>query len=167
MALKPRKTPFRLPAEVCSEMLVAIVDTREQRPLDLSPLSTERGTLATGDYSVRGLEGVVAIERKSLADLVACVGRDRKRFEREVQRLLSFPMRAVVVEASWGDLERGAWRGEVTPAAVVGSVLGWVRLWSSRDFGWWPVQAGRTVAGLLLVAARRRWREARRLLGGT
>ena len=49
-----------------AENLTAIVDLREQLPLDLSPLRTIRGTLATGDYSVQGLENIVAIERKSL-----------------------------------------------------------------------------------------------------
>ena len=58
--------PDRLPAMIRPENLTAIVDSREQLPLDLSPLRTIRGTLATGDYSVQGLENIVAIERKSL-----------------------------------------------------------------------------------------------------
>ena len=49
--------------------IVAIIDTREQAPLDLSPLRTEKGTLTTGDYSIKGLESEIAIERKSLPDL--------------------------------------------------------------------------------------------------
>ena len=51
------------------EQITAIIDTREQAPLDLAPLATITGTLSTGDYSVKGLEAVVAIERKSLPDL--------------------------------------------------------------------------------------------------
>ena len=42
-----------IPAELQPADVTAIVDTREQLPLDLSPLRVERGTLATGDYSVR------------------------------------------------------------------------------------------------------------------
>src|SRR5690606_8361398 len=49
-----------------------VVDTREQQPLPFSRLKSERGTLATGDYSFRGGEEVFAIERKSVADLVGC-----------------------------------------------------------------------------------------------
>ena len=79
----------KLPEEPKVEDILAIVDTREQRPLDLSPLQVVRGTLATGDYSVVGLESVVAVERKSLDDLLGCIGTDRARFDREVQRLLA------------------------------------------------------------------------------
>ena len=56
-----------VPADVSPTDLVAIVDSREQNPLDLQPLRQTIGTLATGDYSLRGLESVIAIERKSLA----------------------------------------------------------------------------------------------------
>ena len=50
----------------------------------------------------------------------------RERFEREVQRLLAYPTRAMVIEATWPELERGGWRSRVTPAAAIGSLLGWV-----------------------------------------
>jgi len=63
-----------LPAELPIEAVTAIIDTCEQLPLDLAPLAVEPGMLATGDYSVAGLESIVAVERKSLSDLLACVG---------------------------------------------------------------------------------------------
>ena len=53
-----------IPAELHPEQVVAICDSREQLPLDLAPLRTERCMLVTGDYSVKGLVNVVAIERK-------------------------------------------------------------------------------------------------------
>jgi len=155
---------MRLPAEPRPEQLTAIVDTREQTPLDLSPLKTQTGTLTTGDYSLAGLESVVAIERKSLSDLLGCIGRERERFDREVQRLLAYPVRALVVETNWLVIERGEWRGNITPAQVQGSLLGWsamglpVLLVSDHE------RAGRAVSRLLYIAARRRWREARALL---
>ncbi len=62
------------PAEPKPERITAVIDTREQTPLTLSPLLSMRATLTTGDYSVRGLENVIAIERKSLSDLVSCLG---------------------------------------------------------------------------------------------
>src|SRR5262245_53638406 len=98
--------------------LVAIIDTREQHELNLAPLPTERGTLATGDYSVKGLERIIAIERKSLADLLACCGVERERFDREVQRLLAYPVRCLVIESNWFTIERGEWRSQIRPAAV-------------------------------------------------
>jgi DNA excision repair protein ERCC-4 len=141
------------------EDIIAIVDTREQRPLDLSPLRQELGTLVTGDYSVKGLEGEVAIERKSLPDLIACVGRERERFDRECKRLLAYQTRAIVVEGTWKDLEFGAWRGKVTPATVQGSVLGWVAMGIPVLMAHDPLTAARQVSRLLYIAARRRWRE--------
>jgi ERCC4-type nuclease len=154
-----------LKAEIAPEELTAIVDTRERRPLDLSPLRSCYGTLPTGDYSVLGLEHVVAIERKSLPDLVGCVGRHRRRFDREVQRLLAFPVRALVVEASWSELEAGNWEGRVKPAAAIGSALGWVASGLPVLMAGNRRQAGRFISRLLWIAAQRRWRESRALLG--
>ena len=79
-------------ARLHPEQVVAIVDTREQRPLNLAPLRTEAGTLVTGDYSVKGLVEVVAIERKSLPDLLACIGQERERFDRESLAAVGVPL---------------------------------------------------------------------------
>ncbi|HWA99003.1 MAG TPA: ERCC4 domain-containing protein [Pirellulales bacterium] len=123
-----------------------------------------RGTLPTGDYSIRGLEQVVAIERKSEPDLLCCIGAERERFDREVQRLLAYPVRALVVESCWASMERGAWRSSVTPAAAVGSLLGWVAAGLPVLMVGDHQTAGRYVSRLLYIASRRRWREARALL---
>jgi ERCC4-type nuclease len=155
----------QIPAELDHSSLVAIVDTREQEPLDLSPLKTILGTLPTADYSLVGLEHVIAIERKSENDLLACVGQERERFDREIQRLLAYPCRALVVESTWEQLERGGWRSKITPAAVVGSVLGWSAQGLPVIMAGDHATAGKYVSRLLFIAARRRWREARALLG--
>jgi DNA excision repair protein ERCC-4 len=155
----------KLPAEPKVEDILAIVDKREQRPLDLSPLQIVKGTLATGDYSVVGLESVVAVERKSLGDLLCCVGTDRPRFNRQVKRMLGFPCRILVVETSWAEMEAGAWRQKITPACAIGTLLGImahglpVALVNDHE------QCGQYVARFLFICARRRWREARALLG--
>ena len=120
--------------------------------------------MATGDYSVKGLEAVVAIERKGLGDLLSCIGQERDRFDREVQRLLAYSVRALVVESTWSDLETGEWRSKVTPAAAVGSVLGWIAQGIPVIMAGDHARAGRYVSLLLYTAARRRWREARALV---
>ena len=102
-----------------------IIDSREQRAWQFENLPSEPGTLAVGDYSVRGLTHLISIERKSLPDLLACVGRERDRFRRELQRLRAYRFRALVIEASYADLEAGGWRSQVKPAAVLGSLAGW------------------------------------------
>jgi ERCC4-type nuclease len=155
---------MKLPADLAAESVTAIIDTREQLPLDLSPLRVEAGTLATGDYSIRGLEHVIAIERKSAEDMLACIGRERERFDREIQRLLAYPVRAVVVEAGWQFFERGEWRGNVTPNAAIGSLLGWIAAGVPILMAYTHERAGRYVSRILYTAARRRWREARSLV---
>ena len=89
-------------------MMTVIVDSREQRPFAFQhepyAATVEAGTLAVGDYSLAGLEDKVAVERKSLPDLVLCLGRERERFERELQRGAALEAFAVVVEASWAEL---------------------------------------------------------------
>jgi len=153
-----------VPAALRPEELTAIVDTRERAPLDLAPLQTVSAALPTGDYSLRGLEHVVAVERKGLTDLITCVGPQRRRFEREVRRLLAYPVRALVVEAEWSDLELGHWRGQVTPAAAVGSCLGWVAAGLPVLMAGDHALAGQFVSRLVFIAAPRRWREARSLV---
>lgn len=74
----------------CNDVPVLLVDTREQKPLQFSYLPAEPATLYTGDYSVRGLEEVFAVERKSLADLAGSLTRERDRFMREMHRLRGY-----------------------------------------------------------------------------
>ena len=82
-----------------------IIDTREQRPFDFlsqnGDIEVVKGTLSLGDYSLAGLTDRVAVERKSLADLVMCLGTERERFQRELMRAAALEAFCVVVEASW------------------------------------------------------------------
>lgn len=104
-----------------------IIDTREQRPFAFlgqnGDIETERGTLSLGDYSLAGLTDRVAVERKSLADLVTCLGKERERFQRELMRAAALEAFAVVVEASWQDLAAGKYRSKLSPGAGMASVL--------------------------------------------
>ncbi len=105
---------------------VILIDTREQDPWTFANLPTELGTLDTGDYSIRGLEHLIAVERKSLDDLLACVGCERARFRRELKRLQAYRFRAMVIEASYADLDRGDWRSKIQPSHVLGSLAAWM-----------------------------------------
>jgi len=158
-----------LPAMLAPESVVVTVDTREQTPLDLAPMSIERGTLDTGDYALASCPDVCRVERKSLADLVGCVGVDRDRFEREVSRLLAYPVRVLVVESTWDTIESHEpampqWKGRVTKEAVIGSLLGWQAAGLSIHLAGDHARAGRHVARLLYTIAKRRYRELRSLI---
>lgn len=107
--------------------MMLVVDSREQSPLDFSPFpdcQVERGALSTADYSIKGLEHIVGIERKSESDLLGSLTQGRERFERELARLRPFALRAVVVESSWMQLARGEYRSRMQPHACLQSILG-------------------------------------------
>lgn len=102
-----------------------IIDTREQMPLIFPTLPTIPGSLPTGDYSAVGFESVIAIERKSLPDLLACCGSSRDRFKAELQRLRAYRFRALVIEASAAEIARGEWRSQLHPSHVFGALASW------------------------------------------
>ena len=105
--------------------MIIVTDTREQNPYSFSKWDVEvqTGTLPTGDYSLAGLEDVVAIERKNVDDLIACfMGDNRKRFERELSRARSYELFAVVVESSLTDIGRGRYKSNMQPHAALQSL---------------------------------------------
>lgn len=137
--------------------ITCVIDTREQTPLDLAPLKIIHGTLDTADYSLVGLTHHVAVERKSLQDLMMCVGRERERFDREVQRLLAYPVKALVIEAHISQVELKQYRGQIHPNAALGSVMGWMArglpiIWAGDH-----QLAGRLTAKFLYITAKRIW----------
>ena len=104
--------------------LMLVIDTREQRPFDFSQrVESCVGTLACGDYSIRGFEQDVAIERKTLNDLIASITTGRDRFKKELALLRSFRFKALVVEASWSDILEGAYRSHTSINSVIGSLM--------------------------------------------
>lgn len=145
-----------------------VIDTREQTPLTLEVkpgqvLASESGTLYTGDYSIKGLENHVAIERKSLSDLMGCIGSGRERFEKEILRLRGYPVKALVVEATWEQIETGAYRSKVNPSAAIGTLMGWIAQGIPITMAGDHKRAGVFVARMLYITARRRLQELKNL----
>jgi DNA excision repair protein ERCC-4 len=105
--------------------LTIIVDTREQEEysFDSRLAATMRRALPAGDYSVAGLENIVAVERKSLDDFVSTVIHNRERFRTELRKLASYRAACVVVEAAVLDVLLHRYRGDAHPNAVLGSAL--------------------------------------------
>jgi len=104
-----------------------IVDSREQHPFTFDShddVEAIIGSLSTGDYSLVGLEDRVALERKSLADLVSCLtGSNRERFERELNRGRALDYFAVVIESSFTELTAKQYRSNLNPHAAAQSIL--------------------------------------------
>ena len=106
-----------------------IIDTREQAEYGFD-CPTIRRKLDAGDYSVAGLESVVAVERKSLPDFVHTVIHDLDRFRAEMVKLASYEAACIVVEADLDRVLRGleseALRG-ASPESILGAAL-WLGL---------------------------------------
>jgi DNA excision repair protein ERCC-4 len=99
------------------------IDTREQTPLVFRNLPSQAATLYSGDYSANGLENMLAIERKSVADLVACcVGDDRDRFERELHRLRGFRFKRLLIVGTRAEVESHRYRSNIAPKSVLSTL---------------------------------------------
>jgi len=124
--------------------MVIIIDTREQLPFKFGgKVEIVRKGLPTGDYSIVGLEEHVAIERKSLNDLVNCCATGRERFMNEVLRLRGYPTRAIICEGSWAQINGGEYVSRIKKNSVIGTIVRWqqmgvpvtmanTRLWAER-----------------------------------
>jgi ERCC4-type nuclease len=101
-----------------------VIDTREQQPYEFD-CATVVETLRTGDYSVRGLEADIVIERKTKADIYGSVTRDRNRFEREMVRLQKIRYAAIVIESSLQRLLVPLAFSKINPIAVINTLVSW------------------------------------------
>lgn len=139
--------------------ITAIIDARESRPLELW-IPSERGTLAAGDFSVKGLTHLIAVERKAENDMLACVGRERDRFEACIKRMQGYETRVLVIESSWSSIELGQWRSTLKPSQVKAALYSWMKYVSVVMVGDRQASAS-IISGILFSAARERWRELR------
>lgn len=94
--LKKKKIP---------KQFTVLWDKREKRPWQL-PYKMEKAHLKTGDYTIKGFEDMVAIEKKSglielLNDLTA---KYRPTFERFLKRLSKYPVKCIIVEDTLSEL---------------------------------------------------------------
>lgn len=147
----PSKMPLRI-----------ICDSREQLPFSFSgyPVVVSAGTLEAGDYSVDGFGRRIAVERKSLQDLVGCLSGERERFERELARLRGYDCAAVVVEAPAYALRTGRYLGRLDAGAAWQSVLAFsMRYRIPFIFCADRADAETVTYDLLRHYARDRWRE--------
>jgi ERCC4-type nuclease len=124
-------------------------DTREQLPygfttprrrdLDAADPVFITGTLEEGDYTVicDGQEVSVRVERKTLPDLWGVCGYGRDRFERELERLMKYDRRYLVIEGDARTILNGFVRSNIHGNVVMASVLSW-----AQEFGIAPIFAG-------------------------
>jgi hypothetical protein len=132
---------------------VVVIDSTEQMPYSFATLrsdakdgglplrvQTETHGLSSGDYSLKGFEGEIAVERKGgptgVEDLYATLGQRRAQFERELARLACYAYSAVVVEADWNRIiNHPPVHSRLNPKTVYRSVVAWQQRYPGTH--WW------------------------------
>ena len=113
--------------------MTILIDTREPWPHPWAAfwpadVRVVRGTLETGDVALAALPDGAVVERKTVSDFLAAVGRERERFDRELARARYLGAFCIVVEGSFADvLTANREKGQLAPAAILGSVASWTR----------------------------------------
>jgi len=79
--------------------------------------------LKVGDFSIKGMETIIGIERKTLGDFLSCMGSDRERFTKnQVKPLLKFRWKGLLIEATEEDVLYPPDFGGTTPNQVYHSL---------------------------------------------
>lgn len=86
-----------------------LYDDRERNPwkLDTPEFVFEKARLAVGDYTIKGHEDKVAIEKKSgIIELISNLsGKDRPRFKKFLVRLSQYEIKCIIIEDSFSRVE--------------------------------------------------------------
>lgn len=82
-------------------------DSREKQPWDFTKygFEQEQSSLKTGDYTIKGYESILCIERKkNTGEIAINFGKERERFFRELDRMQSFQYKYLICEFSFDDV---------------------------------------------------------------
>ena len=111
-----------------------IVDTREQQPWSFEHYTTAHRKLDAGDYSIEGLENILAIERKKSVNEIAN-NIIEPRFKDAIARLaqhkysfllLEFDIQDVLVYPIGSSLPKKLWdKVKISPAFLMKHILEW------------------------------------------
>lgn len=166
------------PQRLAVNPFTVICDSREQLPYEFTGMTDKNGKallvptkikgLASGDYSIEGMENQLAIERKSLDDLYGSVTWGRDRFCREIERLnvlaaeTAGGFAAVVVEATWSEIVapadyRPGWENRTDPRSVEGTIIAWSIRYPRVS--WWPCGDRRGAECRTFSILRAFWKE--------
>lgn len=87
--------------------LILLQDSREQTPF-LFPkgIQVEISALSTGDYSIKGMESLICVERKSHQDMYSSLSSGRDRFRKEVLRMAELERACFVVTCTMEEFLR-------------------------------------------------------------
>jgi ERCC4-type nuclease len=106
-----------------------VVDTQERThghewEFDSDSFTVEYRTLKTADYTVKGLEDQICVERKSLGDAVGTLIGDWPRFRRQLYRMAAYDFPLIVIECDIADIFDHKYESDALPASVLGRING-------------------------------------------
>lgn len=106
--------------------LPLLIDTSEPVAtawgFDEALFTAERVSLDTGDYTVKGLEHKLTIERKTLGDAVNTVIHAWTRFRKTLYRMSGMECSIVLIEAAVRDVLEHRYESDADPLAVLGKL---------------------------------------------
>lgn len=110
--------------------MIILMDSREQSPFLFDhpryegvPVKTIG--LPTGDYSIEGFEDRIAVERKSMPDLLGSISTGRDRFAREMERSMELEAFMVIVEEPFRNLGSKDYQSRMNRNAAIQTVISW------------------------------------------
>jgi len=117
--------------------MIVLIDTREKLPFQFGDdIVTVKTKLEVGDYSLKGLEHLVSIERKSLDDFINSTIHNKRRFTQNLMDLTRMEHKAIVVEASLKDVFMHRYKSKTHNQAVFGIVAAISGKWKIPVFFW-------------------------------
>jgi uncharacterized Zn finger protein (UPF0148 family) len=90
---------------------------------------TVRKRLPAGDYTLLGMEKEIAVERKTLPDLVNSIIQERGNFISRCEKLASFKKKCFVIESTLSSLKTPYEESQAHPNAVLGSIIAAQERW--------------------------------------
>jgi len=90
---------------------------------------TVRKRLPTGDYTLLGMEKEIAIERKTIPDLVNSIIQERGNFISRCEKLATFKKKCFIIEGSLSELKTPYRESHAHPNAVLGSLIAAQERW--------------------------------------
>jgi DNA excision repair protein ERCC-4 len=88
--------------------------------------------LETGDLALAALPDGAVVERKTVPDLLGCIGKSRERFERELKRSRHVGRLMIVVEGTLANVL--AQSCGIHPSAIIGTLAAWQRRYTPICF---------------------------------
>ena len=105
---------------------ILVVDTREQDALFKRPvkgLVMVRDTIPVGDYSVRGFEREIVVERKSLNDLYSSMFGDWERESKKLVKIAEYNRKWLLIEGTEDEVLRYQQFSTVHPNSMRGRLV--------------------------------------------